>query len=63
MSQEEVYKVLKDKGKWMSTKQITRLLDVGISGVSKSINRLRMQGLVETKLSSSRCSYRIKQKQ
>ena len=47
MTQADVYNLLgKSKKKWLLVKQIAKKLNVGVSSVNASLNRLLKQGLV-----------------
>lgn len=51
MTQESVYKVLKKKEKWMTAKEISKILNLNTGSVTVSLNKLARGGYVMQKYS------------
>ena len=50
MSQAEVLKLLRKKKRWMSIKEIAKIVGITPSNVRRNLKKLKWQGLVEEKL-------------
>jgi len=58
MGQQEVYEFLEEnKGKWFTSKEISKILGISIGSVTMSLKKLRKSGMVKYKVTGKKNTY------